>query len=909
MAASSEATSTTNISWQHSLPIISEAINADDYSLVCTHTSRILKQSSKAKTSSSNDGSTATATTTSIPNDVWKTLQLIHCRSLIHLSKYKQVLDYCTDLQNNQPSSSSSSSTSTQQEGQQQRSALALEEAYAIYKLGRYLKCRDFIIKKQKQHHDSTSEEGLMHILAQCHYRLHETAQASQTYTALLSPKRVLSDEAKQNTKDEIMTNAVAVHVANSSPPTSSCTILQSLSNTGGEEDLDQTIQNSLKESLLRKDETYSYELAYNYATHLLLTSSSLSQTKKAMEFLTDAEQECTKRDDDDMDTEGTEDGTDASERQKREEEIERNVMPIQANLALGKLMCSDWNGAARAYLQLVITAKQQQHGIGVMSNGGGGALMAAENNLAVLNLKRGSSCSVFDLLKKVPNVAYDGIDGHASTTNNNVNNSRGGLSRTTPNQVRILLYNRALLLYKMAKFTECKSVLNHLSKALSTDAEQHYQEQQKVNAKKMKRKKSKGGGRSGDGENIVENANSQQNPQQKATTALLPAPPTNEAYFILWQCRIALLESEIVRSQEGDAACNDADAIVAKMLETVTIALKAASGNKNSNIQRETLEYALAELMLHNFHKTTTKSSMTKSSNTSDAVSEEYQKEMISALENLPGSIRSRPATIATLSALYGNLGMDDKLTDVLDATSGSGMAQKSLADFKLRLGSYEEAVSLYESIILAVKEEKMSLSESEVLECNVGLVKALSYYDIQRADELASTVLLKAGKSTDEIELDGEALEVMDIPRLSKNSGMVGSSRRNDRGVNDSKKKNKKNQEAILRQRAKKREIYLEKLQKEGRYNPDRPTKPDPERWIPKNQRSYAKRGRKARQKFVGAQGGGTGAGAEKDAARLDAFARAAARAEGKDAFTQQPSTAHLSVSSNNGKGARRR
>jgi len=886
MASSSQVTDITDLSWQDSLPIISEAINDDDYSLVCTHTSRILKPT-KGRTS--DDDSTV------IPNDAWKMLQLIHCRSLIHLSKYTQVLDYCADLQNNQRPSS------TAQDGQQQRSALVLEEAYAIYKLGRFLKCRDFILKKQKQQHDSLPEEGLMHILAQCHYRLHETTQASQTYSTLLNPQRV-SENVKQNTKDEIMTNAIAVLIANSSPPTSSSTILQSLSNTT-EEGLDQTIQNSLKKSLSKKDQTYSYELAYNYATHLLLTSSSLSQTKKAIELLTDAEQECTKRDDD-IETGGNEE--DEEERQKREEEIQRNVMPVQANLALGKLMCSDWNGAARGYLQLVISGKQQRNGIGVMSHGGGGALMAAENNLAVLNLKRGSSCSVFDLLKKVPNVAYDGIDG---STNNAYNNS--GLSRTTPNQVRILLYNRALLLYKMAKFAECKSVLNHLTKALSTDAEQHYQEQQKVNAKKKKRKKGKGGGRSGDGESIVENANLQQNQQQKATAALLPAPPMNEAYQILWQSRIALLESEIVRSQEGDAACNDADVIVGKMIETVTIALKTASRNKNSDTQEKILEYALAELTLHNFHKMTTKSSITKSCNTSDIAPEEYQKEMISVLENLPGSIRSRPATIATLSALYGNLGMDDKLANVLDTTSGSGMAQKSLADFKLRLGSYEEAVSLYESIILAVKEGKMSLSDPDVLECNVGLVKALSYYDVQRAVELASTVLLKAGKSTDrdhENELDGEALELMDIPRLSKNSGMVGSSRRSSRGMNDSKKKNKKNQEAILRQRAKKREIYLEKLQKEGRYNPDRPTKPDPERWIPKNQRSYAKRGRKARQKFVGAQGGGTGAGAEKDAARLDAMARANARAEGKDAFTQQPSTAHLSVSSG-GKNARRR
>ena len=119
----------------------------------------------------------------------------------------------------------------------------------------------------------------------------------------------------------------------------------------------------------------------------------------------------------------------------------------------------------------------------------------------------------------------------------------------------------------------------------------------------------------------------------------------------------------------------------------------------------------------------------------------------------------------------------------------------------------------------------------------------------------------------------------------------------------------KKKKNHEAVLRRRAKKREAHLEKLMKEGRYNPDRPVKPDPERWIPKNQRSYNKRGRRGRTQWVGAQG--SGSGADKDAAKLDAFARAAAKAQGTDASNQARSTAHLSVSSNGniGKGGRRR
>ena len=112
---------------------------------------------------------------------------------------------------------------------------------------------------------------------------------------------------------------------------------------------------------------------------------------------------------------------------------------------------------------------------------------------------------------------------------------------------------------------------------------------------------------------------------------------------------------------------------------------------------------------------------------------------------------------------------------------------------------------------------------------------------------------------------------------------------------------KARKQNQDAVLRRRAKNREKFLDELKKKGKYNPDKPTKPDPERWIPKNQRSYNRRGRRGRNKFLGAQGGGTGFGADKDAAKLDAFARAAAKAEGKDLSSGKPSTAHMSVSSN--------
>jgi hypothetical protein len=88
-------------------------------------------------------------------------------------------------------------------------------------------------------------------------------------------------------------------------------------------------------------------------------------------------------------------------------------------------------------------------------------------------------------------------------------------------------------------------------------------------------------------------------------------------------------------------------------------------------------------------------------------------------------------------------------------------------------------------------------------------------------------------------------------------------------------------KNPESIARKRAKRREAHLANLRARPDYNATIGLlNPDPERWIPKKQRSHGKRGRRGRNRFVGAQGAGMGT--EKDAAKLDAAARAAKKAD---------------------------
>ncbi len=102
-------------------------------------------------------------------------------------------------------------------------------------------------------------------------------------------------------------------------------------------------------------------------------------------------------------------------------------------------------------------------------------------------------------------------------------------------------------------------------------------------------------------------------------------------------------------------------------------------------------------------------------------------------------------------------------------------------------------------------------------------------------------------------------------------------------------------------LHQRAKRRDEYLAKLSAEGKYNPLKPTKPDPERWIPKSQRStsYGRRGR-GKQHYTSSQGV---ISTEKDIFKLDAAARATAKKQQGGNPSTTPSTAHISVSSSSG------
>ena len=159
-------------------------------------------------------------------------------------------------------------------------------------------------------------------------------------------------------------------------------------------------------------------------------------------------------------------------------------------------------------------------------------------------------------------------------------------------------------------------------------------------------------------------------------------------------------------------------------------------------------------------------------------------------------------------------------------------------------------------------------------------------AFYDADEAERLAA--LLPDDPAMEEAK-DGDAQALLDAPAPR-------SSRPRDRDLKfaptqlspeEIEAAAELRRQAALKRRAKKRVAYLAKLEAAGKYDPKNPPTPDPERWIPKKQRSYNRRGRKNKGKFVGAQGGDSNA---KDVAKLDAAERARAKREADEKKAEQ-------------------
>lgn len=343
------------------------------------------------------------------------------------------------------------------------------------------------------------------------------------------------------------------------------------------------------------------------------------------------------------------------------------------------------------------------------------------------------------------------------------------------------------------------------------------------------------------------------------------------------WQSRLDVLEAWCLNKEGKQSKAMD---LLKESVGKLQLAAKSSPS--------ETLDLALAHLQLHLFQlehggETTNNKEATTTNNKS--------KEKLCLLEALPSSIRSQRAVVATLASLYQSQGDLSKASKLLQDD------ELAFGDFCMAQGNYDEAAAFLQEGIAELDKSKSNNSNKKAV-LQAKLVEVLSYVDPSRAQEALSQLSYSANNEDDNTEWNAEELEAREVPRSLATAAWK---QQQTVGLIESKQnKNKNGHEANLRRRANKRKEYLKELEKKGQYNPNHPAQPDPERWIPKHERSSSRRkGRKGGGGGGDVHRGAQGGASEKDAAKLDVAARQAALAKG-EVDANGPSTAHMTVSS---------
>jgi hypothetical protein len=174
--------------------------------------------------------------------------------------------------------------------------------------------------------------------------------------------------------------------------------------------------------------------------------------------------------------------------------------------------------------------------------------------------------------------------------------------------------------------------------------------------------------------------------------------------------------------------------------------------------------------------------------------------------------SIQKEKAVIASMASFYHKQGKEDEAHLILK-DSGN---EEALADFLLTQGRHQEVVDLLQD-----RNDPVSRAR---------YVQALPYVDPEKAHQVwASLGPLVLEDEDDASVNDGAQLELRELPRLKSSKSRAADT------ANTSTSTQKKSHEAVLQQRAWKREAYLAELERKGTYTSSN-QKPDPERWLPK-------------------------------------------------------------------------
>jgi len=238
---------------------------------------------------------------------------------------------------------------------------------------------------------------------------------------------------------------------------------------------------------------------------------------------------------------------------------------------------------------------------------------------------------------------------------------------------------------------------------------------------------------------------------------------------------------------------------------------------------------------------------------------------------------IKNYPATVATLILMFEKLqarnskekihSIINEALNTLDQLNLSSTAKsnflQSIIQLKLAKAEYEEAAQILEKLL-----QSGHLDGKSRIVAIASQVIALSWFDQQKTIA-KSQELPHVDTSTDGIDI--VQLENAQLPRSARlKSGLVVDNVQNAAKI-------KANQAKKLRRRAKRKELHIQKLISQGKYDPNRPVKLDPERWLPMHARRSAKKGKK-QPKFLGAQGSGDGN--KDESMKYDAAARGRGR-----------------------------
>lgn len=718
--------------------------------------------------------------------------------------------------------------------------------SYASYRCGNYEQA--IISSTSSSAEDSDNDNGnstVKLIEAQSLFHMKQYDKSRELFMSLAEDE-VDNDDVK----NQLLTNAVAALIADATP------YCQPISSTNTTSAVITTVENFIDHG----EKDFPYDLAYNISTYKLITGIDKSQS---MALLQRAINECAIQNMDDETNYNTE------------------VAPLETNMSIFEQSYWDSNIAP--------TYKKN-------------------NNIPSLvqSVRNVNASSGPDILKFLSNEPDD---------------------KLTPMQQRIWYYNRCIAQYQSGLYKECIISCHWLLSCLQKKQKKQVSDNNPTtdtttttikvsnntntnNTNKKNTKKGKAAAVSSSTtttttattESATTVTTTSSSKQQKKLLSSLIVQNDNDR--IWWDSRLNVLISychykEFLLSvhvhdddkgneeKNGNSNHNEEEKKIKKKqpknssttsttaIDTMQECITRFKDMEVSSIRDDALSY----VQLHFLHLQL----MTEKTSLSENDRIQY---VISYIQNeLPVSIQSKLGVKTTLASLYYSTGREEIAKNTILSSSSNENNDQMLADFAMTRGEYQVAVELYEKVI-----SNNSSSDDNAAVLTASLVNALSYTDPKRA----ITIWNEFRKNNSELfddddDIDdtiGIEMENKELPRSFKSKLTVDQDNKNN-------KKKKKSHDAILRRRARKREAYLHELQTKGLYNPDNPSKPDPERWLPKYERSYNKR----RNKNKGStqhQGGIS----FKDAEKLDVVARQQARANGEDTASSSRSTAHMNV-----------